>query len=80
MLHAASFDASTLSKKKRVIAGKYLLAYGNMVVKEPGHSLFSDATTLAKTVYVGIADQLDLNILYTLNGYVFWDVKRIASR
>ncbi|HHE07372.1 MAG TPA: sulfurtransferase [Chlorobaculum parvum] len=78
LLHAASFDASTLPKKKQTIAGKYLSAKDayEMVVKAPAKVLFLDVRTPAETLYVGIADQVDLNIPYMLNDYSTWDAKK----
>lgn len=78
LLHAASFDASKLPEKKRTIAGKYLSAKGayEMVVKAPAKVLFVDIRTPAETEYVGIADQVNLNIPYMLNDYSTWDAKK----
>ncbi|MBN1927952.1 MAG: sulfurtransferase [Chlorobiaceae bacterium] len=77
LLHAASFDASTLPAKKRTIAGKYLSAKDayDLVVKAPEKVLFVDIRTPSETLYVGIADQINLNIPYMLNDYSTWDVK-----
>jgi rhodanese-related sulfurtransferase len=78
LLQAASFDASKLPEGKRTIAGKYLSAKEayEMVVKDPQKVLFIDVRTPAETEYVGIADQVNLNIPYMLDDYSTWDAKK----
>jgi len=78
LLHAASFDPSQLPAGKRTIAGKYLSAKETyeMVVANPGKALFIDVRTPAEIVYVGIADQVSLNIPYELDDFSAWDDKK----
>jgi len=65
-------------KNKQTIAGKYLSAQEayEMVVKNPGKLLFIDVRTPAEIVYVGIADQVSLNIPYELDDFSTWDGKK----
>ncbi|AOS84423.1 sulfurtransferase [Chlorobaculum limnaeum] len=81
-LYAAAFDASQLPKNKQTIAGKYLSAQEayEMVVKNPGKLLFVDVRTPAEIVYVGIADQVSLNIPYELDDFSTWDGKKNLYR
>ncbi|MGC8774559.1 MAG: rhodanese-like domain-containing protein [Chlorobaculum sp.] len=78
LLNAASFDAGTLPEAKRTISGKYLSAKDayEMVTKDPSKVLFLDVRTPAETEYVGIADQVNLNIPYMLDDYSTWDAKK----
>jgi len=77
LLHAA-IDPSQLPEAKRTISGKYLSAKEayEMVVKNPQKMLFVDVRTPAETEYVGIADQVNLNIPYMLDDYSTWDAKK----
>jgi rhodanese-related sulfurtransferase len=78
LLHAASFDPSQLPEGKRTISGKYLSAKEayDMVVENPKKMLFVDVRTPAETLYVGIANQVNLNIPYMLNDHSTWDCKK----
>ncbi|RXK82722.1 sulfurtransferase [Chlorobaculum sp. 24CR] len=78
LLQAASFDVGALPKSKQTTAGKYLSAQDayEMVVKNPGKALFVDVRTPAEIVYVGIADQVSLNIPYELDDFSAWDDKK----
>lgn len=78
LLHAASFDQSQLPAGKRTIAGKYLSAKETyeMVVANPKKVFFVDVRTPAETQFVGIADQVNLNIPYMLDDYSSWDCKK----
>jgi len=78
LLHAASFDASTLPEKKRTIAGKYLSAKDayELVVKGPEKVLFIDVRTPAENQFVGVATSMDLNIPYKLDDFSTWNDKK----
>jgi len=77
LVHAA-IDPSQLPESKRTVSGKYLSANEayEMVVKNPQKVLFIDIRTPAETQYVGIADQVNLNIPYMLDDYSAWDSKK----
>lgn len=74
----ASFDPSKLPASKRTIDGKYLSAKEayEMKTKNPAKVLFIDVRTPAETEYIGIADQVDVNIPYMLDDYGTWDAKK----
>lgn len=78
LLNAASIDPKTLPETKRTIAGKYLSATEayEMVTKNPDKVLFVDVRTQAETQYVGIADQVHVNIPSSLDDYSRWDSKK----
>lgn len=74
----ASFDPSKLPASKQTIDGKYLSAKEayEMKTKNPSKVLFIDVRTPAETEYIGIADQVDVNIPYMLDDYGTWDAKK----
>ena len=74
----ASFDPSKLPASKQTTDGKYLSAKEayEMKTKNPSKVLFIDVRTPAETEYIGIADQVDVNIPYMLDDYGTWDAKK----
>jgi rhodanese-related sulfurtransferase len=76
--YAATFDPSKLPESKQTTSGKYLSAKEafEMKTKNPAKILFIDVRTPAETEYIGIADQVDINIPYMLDDYSTWDAKK----
>lgn len=72
---ASTFNPSQLPAAKQTVAGKYLSAKEayEMKTQNPAKVLFIDVRTPAETEYIGIADQVDLNIPYMLDDYTTWD-------
>jgi len=72
---AGAFDPSQLPQSKQTLAGKYLSAKQayDLKMKRPSRVLFIDVRTPAETEYVGIADQVDVNIPIMVDDYSLWD-------
>ncbi|MEI7787881.1 MAG: rhodanese-like domain-containing protein [Chlorobiaceae bacterium] len=78
LTYAGTFDPKTLPEIKQTVSGKYLSAKDAFEMVSHNHDkiLFLDVRTPAETEFVGIADQVDLNIPYMLQDYSTWDVKK----
>jgi len=81
LTYAGTFDPKTLPEIKQTVSGKYLSAKDAFEMVSHNHDkiLFLDVRTPAETEFVGIADQVDLNIPYMLQDYSTWDVKKTDS-
>lgn len=77
-VHAAGLDAGQLPAAKQTSLGKYLLAREAYEIKthDPAKVLFVDVRTPAEIEYVGMAEQVDINIPYLLDDYSSWDSKK----
>jgi len=76
--YAGTFDPGTLPVTKQTISGKYLSAKEayDVKIKNGTKVLMIDVRTPAEIEYVGIADQVDLNIPYMLDDYSSWDSQK----
>lgn len=72
---AEGFDPATLPDAKHTLSGKYLSAKEayDLKMKRSSRVLFIDVRTPAETEYVGIADQVDVNIPIVVDDYTLWD-------
>ncbi len=77
-VQADTFDPAKLPVAKQTVSGKYLSAKEALEMKgsNPSKVLFVDVRTPAETEYVGIADQVDINIPYMQDDYSTWDSKK----
>jgi len=76
-VHADTFDPTKLPVAKQTISGKYLSAKEafELDTQNGGKPFFVDVRTQAETEYVGLADQVDLNIPYWQDNYGAWDME-----
>lgn len=77
-VQADTFDPAKLPVTKQTVSGKYLSAKEALEMKgnNPATVLFVDVRTAAETEYVGIADQVDINIPFMQDDYSTWDSKK----